>query len=149
MFLTAFVLILILLANHSFSQVVFNTGSSELDADLLIINTSGQNDQSGFKSDMTLSFAVSVKTIDHMFSLNMQPGEVYISLEIARIVKRPVEDVLSVYKVHKAKGWGYIAKEMGIKPGSAEFHALKGNSKSKGSKMKGPKGNQGKGKKGK
>jgi hypothetical protein len=26
---------------------------------------------------------------------------------------------------NKGKGWGVIAKNLGIKPGSAEFHALK------------------------
>jgi hypothetical protein len=30
-----------------------------------------------------------------------------------------------VYKQSKGKGWGVIAKELGIKPGSPEFHALK------------------------
>jgi hypothetical protein len=29
------------------------------------------------------------------------------------------------YQVHKGKGWGVIAKNLGIKPGSKEFHALK------------------------
>lgn len=140
--------LLVLLVNVTYSQIVFNTGSAEFDADLNVINVSGESDMSGFKSDMTVSFNVSVKTLDHMLSLKMIPGEIYLSLEIARIVKRPVEDVIPVYKSHKSKGWGYIAKEMGIKPGSAEFHALKGSSKSKGNKMKNDKGKKGKGKKG-
>jgi hypothetical protein len=35
------------------------------------------------------------------------------------------ERVLEVYQPSRKKGWGAIAKELGIKPGSAEFHALK------------------------
>jgi hypothetical protein len=38
--------------------------------------------------------------------------------------KQP-EVVMATYESHKGKGWGVIAKELGIKPGSAEFHALK------------------------
>jgi hypothetical protein len=33
--------------------------------------------------------------------------------------------VLKEYKTSKGKGWGVIAKSLGIKPGSAEFQALK------------------------
>jgi hypothetical protein len=29
------------------------------------------------------------------------------------------------YQASKGKGWGVIAKELGIKPGSPAFHALK------------------------
>ena len=39
--------------------------------------------------------------------------------------KLPLNRVLSVYRGNKKKGWGAIAKKLGIKPGSAEFHALK------------------------
>jgi hypothetical protein len=38
--------------------------------------------------------------------------------------KQP-EKVVTVYQAGKGKGWGAIAKDLGIKPGSAEFHALK------------------------
>ena len=36
-----------------------------------------------------------------------------------------VELVLADYNKHRAKGWGAIARDLGIKPGSKEFHALK------------------------
>jgi len=29
------------------------------------------------------------------------------------------------YRADKGKGWGVLAKSLGIKPGSKEFHALK------------------------
>ena len=32
---------------------------------------------------------------------------------------------LNKYKANQGKGWGNVAKSMGIKPGSSEFHALK------------------------
>ncbi|HEX9934232.1 MAG TPA: hypothetical protein VGB38_03460, partial [bacterium] len=38
---------------------------------------------------------------------------------------QPAERVMDEYKSGKGKGWGVIAKSLGIKPGSDEFHALK------------------------
>ena len=38
---------------------------------------------------------------------------------------RSTDYVLSKYRVKKSKGWGALAKSLGIKPGSREFHALK------------------------
>lgn len=49
---------------------------------------------------------------------------------------------------NKSKGWGLTAKEMGIKPGSPEFKALKQKSREKSKKMKAKK-KGGKDKKGK
>jgi hypothetical protein len=33
--------------------------------------------------------------------------------------------VIDQYRSDKGKGWGVLAKTLGIKPGSREFHALK------------------------
>ena len=123
------------------AQLNFNTGSSELDADLKIINSDAKADMSSFKTDLSVEFKVSTKKIDQMLSMKMEPGEVYLALEIAKIAKREIDDVLKVYKANKDKGWGYIAKQMGIKPGSPEFHALKGDSKNKSAKGKSNKSN--------
>ena len=66
----------------------------------------------------------------------MEPAEIYLSLELSKLSGRSVDEVVEIYKVHKDKGWGYIAKQLGIKPGSAEFHKLKENTKNKEAKGK-------------
>lgn len=71
----------------------------------------------------------------------MAPGEIYLALEISKLSKIPIDEVIIIYKKNKSKGWGYIAKEAGIKPGSAEFHQLKNNTNSQKNKSK----NKGKG----
>ena len=43
------------------------------------------------------------------------------TLELSNYLNRPVYDVYSCYNKNKGKGWGVIAKEMGIKPGSDQF----------------------------
>jgi hypothetical protein len=45
--------------------------------------------------------------------------------QLGQMARTQPERVLAVYKPNRKKGWGAIAKELGIKPGSAEFHALK------------------------
>jgi hypothetical protein len=119
------------------------SGDTELDASLTDINAKAKLDISIFKKDMTVDFGITSGKLDHLL-LTLQPADVYMSLEIGKLVKKPVETVVTCYEKNKGKGWGVIAKEMGIKPGSKEFHELK--NQAKGKKDKGNKGNGGKGK---
>jgi hypothetical protein len=136
-------LVVLFVSTLSYGQISFNTGSAELDADLNIINSDAKADLPSFKASLSAEFSVSTKKVDYMLSLNMAPGDVYVSLSISNIGGKSIDDVIDCYKTNKSKGWGYIAKEMGIKPGSPEFHALKGKGKNKSSK--GKSGNSGKG----
>ena len=76
----------------------------------------------------------------------MEPAEIYLSLELSKISGQSIDQVVEIYKVDKDKGWGFIAKQLGIKPGSPEFHNLKENTKNKSTKGK-SKNNKGKQKK--
>ncbi|MEX1003221.1 MAG: hypothetical protein WDZ35_13970 [Crocinitomicaceae bacterium] len=120
-----------MLSFSSTAQISFNTGSDELDADLNLVNTDAKKDLPSFKTRLSVEYKVSVKKIDYLLSLNMTPAEVYLALEIAVIAKRSIDEVAKNYQVNKSRGWGYIAKQMGIKPGSAAFHQLKGSAKNK------------------
>jgi len=53
------------------------------------------------------------------------PADAFMILQLAQMLGLPHERVLHTYNTNRGKGWGVIAKELGIKPGSAEFHALK------------------------
>jgi len=126
------------------AQISFNTGNSEMDADLSNINVNAKLDFGAFKTNLNLSYNISEKKIDYLsISVKMEPAEIYVALELAKLSGKSIDDVVEIYKVHKEKGWGYIAKQLGIKPGSPEFHKLKENVKNKGSKGKG-KSNKGK-----
>lgn len=128
---TIFLTLIAFASIHVGAQVTFNTGDVDFDANLNIINTSAKSDLTGFKTDLTATFGVSTKNIDYMFSINMEPGEIYLALEISTAVNKPIETVVASYEANKDKGWGYIAQQMGIKPGSEAFHALKGKSKAR------------------
>ncbi len=113
----------------------FNTGDKSLDVYLSDINVQAKADLTLFNKSLTAEFSISNTKIAE-YSKIMQPAEIYYSLQIAVIIGKPVETVVTSYKKNKGKGWGVIAKELGIKPGSAEFHRLKDATKGKSAKGK-------------
>lgn len=116
----------------------YRSGDAELDASLKIVNTDANNDLASFKLSLTKTFSVTMPKVEACFKIGMNAGDAFMAFQISNITRKPIEDVITVYKTSKSKGWGVMAKELGIKPGSAEFHALKGKAKDK------SKGNSGK-----
>ena len=53
------------------------------------------------------------------------PADAYVVLRLGEMSGRSTEYVLNKHKAGKGKGWGALAKSLGIKPGSKEFKALK------------------------
>lgn len=52
-------------------------------------------------------------------------ADAYMVLRLAEMSTLPVDTVVKHYHAEKDKGWGVLAKRLGIKPGSREFHGLK------------------------
>ena len=44
---------------------------------------------------------------------------------MSRLINKPLDFVVKEYKTNHGKGWGIMAKNLSIKPGSKAFHALK------------------------
>lgn len=117
-----------------------NSGDTEFDLTLGNLNVEAKTDLDNFKVDLSISYEISRTKIEYLFDVvQMEPADVFLTLELSALSNRPVEDVVEIYRVNRDKGWGYIAKELGIKPGSEDFKSLKGrtdekykNTKSKG-----------------
>ena len=62
---------------------------------------------------------------DLLVNRRWAPGDVYYACIIAQVIGRPCRYVVDDWAVNHGQGWGAVAKRMGIKPGSAEFHRLK------------------------
>jgi len=132
-----------LIAAFIFSVPVF---ADDFTPDLDKINMEASKDKDGFNSDISAEFGIPIPKLNEMRSkFGMKNGDIYMACELGKQANKPIDDVIEQYKKNKTKGWGFIAKEMGIKPGSPEFKALKAKSKAKHEKMKGK--NKGKGKK--
>jgi len=129
-------ILLVIASFTTFGQISFNTGDAGFDAELNIMNKEATNDLAKFKNNLSVEFGWTMPKIESLLKV-MHPAEAFLTIKISVITKQPVERVHEVYTVNKDKGWGYIAKELGIKPGSAEFHALKGKKKNGNGKSKG------------
>ena len=54
-----------------------------------------------------------------------KPADAYMLLRLGEMSHQPIEHVVRTYNAGKGRGWGTLAKSLGIKPGSKDFHALK------------------------
>ena len=102
------------------------TGDTALDTTLgnLNIQTQGEN-LSDFISNLSLSYKIPRIEIENLlYKVKMLPADVYMTVGLANISNKPVDVVVNEYRANKDKGWGVIAKRLGIKPGSKEFKAL-------------------------
>lgn len=88
-------------------------------------NIQAEQDPSGFRARLAARFQIGNAQIDTVLSNIEKPADVYIALRLGEMSRQPVDYVIGQYKSNKGKGWGALAKSLGIKPGSKEFHALK------------------------
>ena len=89
------------------------------------LNIQAQADLSGFKATLATRFKIGNTEINAVLSNVPDPAEAYMVLRLGEMSSRPTEYVIEQYKSGKNKGWGALAKSLGIKPGSREFEALK------------------------
>ncbi len=110
-------------AAQSFS---FNTGDAGLDVTLNSINVQAQGDMGPYTADLSVSFGVAQPQIRTWITVDrLQPAEVYLALELSRSSGKPPATVIAMYKRDRGRGWGAVARSLGIKPGSPAFKALK------------------------
>jgi hypothetical protein len=88
-------------------------------------NIQAQLDPSGFKARLSTRFKIGDTEIKAVLSNVPDPADAYMVLRLGEMSSKPTDVVVEKYKSEKGKGWGVLAKSLGIKPGSAEFHALK------------------------
>lgn len=84
-----------------------------------------QADPTGFRARIAARFQLGDAQITAVLGNVSTPADAYIVWRLGEMSRHPTDYVLREYKASKGKGWGVIAKNLGIKPGSEEFHALK------------------------
>jgi hypothetical protein len=156
-FLLAFLFFAVTSASVNFSLSA-SSGDKEFDLNLSNINNEAKTNLPEFYGSMEMLFGTSSRQIDYLLYKNgFSPADAFMALKLSILIGRPVDFVIKSYKVNKKQGWGAIAKELGIKPGSNEFHQLKNGSvlvleesrKKSGGGKKGPAGDGKKKKQGK
>ena len=88
-------------------------------------NIQAEADPSGFRARLATRFKIGDTQIKIVLNNVEKPADAYMVLRLGEMSNQPTESVIEEYKSGKGKGWGALAKSLGIKPGSEEFHALK------------------------
>ena len=89
------------------------------------VNIKAETDLSTFRARLAARFNIGDMQIKTVLSNVKKPADAYMVLRLGEISREPTGDIIEKYKSGKGKGWGSLAKSLGIKPGSKEFHALK------------------------
>ena len=88
-------------------------------------NIQAEADPSGFRARLGARFQVGDVEIETVLGNVERPADAYMLFRLGEMSNQPVSHVIEKYKAGKGKGWGVLAKSLGIKPGSQDFHALK------------------------
>ena len=88
-------------------------------------NIQAEADPSGFRARLATRFQIGDAQIKFVLDNVGNPSDAYMVFRLGEMSNQPTERVIEKYKSGKGHGWGAIAKSLGIKPGSKEFHALK------------------------
>ena len=98
---------------------------ADLDNFLSDLNIQAKADMEGFGIKLSAQFGVPLQQVQTIINTVELPADAFMCLQLGQMTNKQPERVVQTYKIIKGKGWGAIAKKLGIKPGSAEFHALK------------------------
>ena len=88
-------------------------------------NIKAEADPSGLRARLEGRFQVGGITIEAVLDSVDKPADAYMLLRMGEMSDQPIDYVIDKYKAKKGKGWGSLAKSLGIKPGSKDFQALK------------------------
>ncbi len=88
-------------------------------------NIQAKADPSGFRARLATRFNIGDAQIKFVLSNVEKPADAFMVFRLGEMSNQPTESVIKKYKYDRGKGWGVLAKSLGIKPGSKEFHALK------------------------
>jgi len=107
--------------------ILLTAGFAQADLNAVIqdLNIRAEGNIGGFKAEMGARFGISGSHLDLAFRSVDSPADAAIVLWLGKCAGMPVPTVLERYRAHHGQGWGAVARSLGIKPGSAAFHALK------------------------
>lgn len=115
-------LIILLASLSSYGQI--DMGDAELNTWLTAIVKNAKVNFSGFRHNVIANYGVTNNRYDYLETF-MTVGDIYMAVEITKVSKKSLDDVIASFKANKAKGWGAIAKDFGVTPGSSSFESLK------------------------
>jgi hypothetical protein len=103
------------------------TGDVWVDSQLGYYNDYGRDYRDNYVDDIVSTYGAPRYLVEDLLTTrHWNPGDVYYACALAYQTRRSCGDVVNMYDQDRGQGWGVVAQRLGIKPGSAEFQALKG-----------------------
>lgn len=106
------------------------SGDAWVDAQLGDVNLFARGNLDGYVDEVVVSTGAPRYYVREMVvDRGWAPGDLYYACLLARALGRPCTYVVEAYEREargRGRGWGVLAQELGIRPGSAAFHELKG-----------------------
>lgn len=104
---------------------ISSVAHADLNSFLKSVNNQALADVKNFNTKLSKQFGVPVPDVDAIIKSVPTPADAFMVLQLGQMANVQPAAVLQTYQRSKGKGWGALAMELGIKPGSPEFHALK------------------------
>lgn len=109
-----------------FFQFIFINPVQAGDADWLKkLSIEAKADASGIKAKLATRFNLGGVKVNTVLSNVNGVEDAYMVMRLGEISGHDTDYVVEQYQANKGKGWGVLAKRLGIKQGSREFHNLK------------------------
>jgi hypothetical protein len=105
--------------------VIFGFNDTGFEKNLHEINLITKFNMAEFSLKVANTWGTSEKNVLLGFSRGLNAYEVYLVIALARLSGRQPIAVITMYEQNRSKGWGALAKSLGIKPGSKSFKKLK------------------------
>jgi len=102
-----------------------NVAHADINDFIRKVNEQAKADVKNFNAKLSAQFGIPVPKVDEILKLVAAPADAFMVFQLSLMTNKQPEAVVQTYQANRDKGWGVIAKELGIKPGSPEFHALK------------------------
>ena len=99
--------------------------ADDLDIFLDDLDNQAREDRGGYVDSIGHHFGIPAREVEDVLRSSRRPSDAFMIFELGRSLGLDRDRVMRTYEGGKGKGWGAMAQEMGIKPGSKEFHALK------------------------
>lgn len=98
---------------------------ADLNGFLASVHKQALSDIQKFNNHLSKQFGIPVPDVEAIVRSVPKPEDAFMILQLSQMSHKSPEMVMEKYQQNRSKGWGNLAKELGIKPGSREFHDLK------------------------
>ena len=107
-------------------KVTFDTGDKDINTHLFEVNAYAISNMDLFRKDLNEKFGATKEDLDrYLVKERKQPADVYYGYNLSRSTGKSFPTIMKMYT--DKKGWGSIAKDLGIGRVADQFHALKDN----------------------